>query len=721
MNWRKSRHEYYKKSNSARDNVASKQTVASVDKKNNASIAVDNPIRSQSEDTLGRDKSARSFADQVMLLDTSEGIVVGVLGAWGSGKTSFINLTRSCLRDYDIAVLDFNPWMFSGAEQLVEAFFIEISAQLKIRADLADIGKSLEDYGEAFSGLGWLPLIGSWIERGRATTKVLAELLQRRKQGVSTRRSKVHRVLASLDKPIIVVLDDIDRLTTQEIRDIFKLVRLTANFPNVIYLLAFDRFRVEEALGERGIPGRDYLEKILQIGIDLPIVPMKVLNSQIFKSISAVVEKIKDPGQFDEDVWPDVFLEIIRPLIRNMRDVRRYAAAIHGTIRELDGQISLVDVLALEAIRVFLPDVFGALHGAVDSLTSTSDSYGRRDDPPHLKQQIDTLIAVTKREEIVRSLIERIFPAAQRHVGGSHYGAEFRNQWLRERRVAHEEVLRLYLERVVGERLQFFLDAEKAWVYMADRDAFETFLRSLEPERLEDVVSSLEAYEDQFRSEHVVPTSVVLLNLLPELPEQQRTMFDLDPSLVVRRIVYRLVRVLENPQVIESKVREMLPQIPSLSSQLHLIKIVGYLKDAGHELISQNSSKALEREWRDRVRSASPEALASEKELFSILLFTKREVDENEPAFVVPESTGVTYALLRSARSEVRSQWTGSRTVRRSPRLEWDSLIEIYGGEATLHQRIEDLKASQPDGADDLLQLAEQYLNGWRPKDFNEA
>ena len=33
-------------------------------------------------------------------------------------------------------------------------------------------------------------------------------------------------------------------------------------------------------------------------------------------------------SRVDESVWPDVFFEIVRPLIGNMRDVRRYAAAI---------------------------------------------------------------------------------------------------------------------------------------------------------------------------------------------------------------------------------------------------------------------------------------------------------------------------------------------------------------------------------------------------------
>ena len=689
--------------------------------KSDVSVAADNPITRPEEDALGRAKPARSFAEQVLSLDSSEGVVVGVLGPWGSGKTSFVNLARGHLKDSGVTVLEFNPWMFSGADQLVQAFFVELSAQLKIRAGLAEIGKLLEDYGETFSGLGWLPLVGPWIERGRAATKVVSKILQRRKEGVGGRRSKVQEALALLEKPIVVVLDDIDRLTTSEIRDVFKLVRLTANFPNVIYLLAFDRLRVEEALGEQGIPGRDYLEKILQIGIDLPAVPADVLNSQIFKSIDATLAKIEDPGRFDQNAWPDVFMEIIRPLIRNMRDVRRYAAAIHGTVRDLGGQVALGDVLALEAIRIFLPDVFRSMHGAVDGLTSTSDGYGGHGDPPHLKQQIDGLIkAAGERGEVVRHLIRRLFPGGQRHVGGSHYGGDWKNRWLRERRVAHEEVLRLYLERVMGERLQAFADAEKAWARMTDRDALESYLRSLEIERLQDVISSLEAYEDQFGHEHVVPATVVLLNLLPALPERQRGMFDLDTRLVVGRVVYRLVRALKDPQAVESAVREILPQVPSLSSKLELITDVGYREGAGHKLVSEDSAKTLEKEWRAVVRAANADSLSSEKELLRTLILTKRDADPNEPALAIPESPSVTHALLRSARSEVRSQSMGSRAVRRSPRLAWDALLELYGDETILRQRIEALKASQPDQIGDLLELAEKYLGGWRPKDFGD-
>lgn len=713
---------FRRKDGDTKDNHASEPAQGGTPvSRNDGRIAADNPITNPEDDALGRAKPARSFAEQVLSLDATEGVVVGVLGPWGSGKTSFVNLAREHLKGFGVPILEFNPWMFSGADQLVQAFFVELSAQLKIRSGYAEIGKLLDEYGESFSGLGWLPLVGPWIERGRAATKIVAKILQRRKEGIGARRSKVRDKLKSLERPIVVVLDDIDRLTTSEIRDVFKLVRLTANFPNIIYLLAFDRLRVEHALGEQGIPGRDYLEKILQLGIDLPAIPADVLNSQIFRAIDAALAKFEDPGKFNQNAWPDVFMEIIRPLIKNMRDVRRYAAAIHGTVRDLDGQVALVDVLALEAIRVFLPDVFRNMHVAVDGLTTTSEGYGYRDDSSHLKEHIEGLIkAAGERGTVVRALIRRLFPGGERHVGGSHYGGEWKHQWLRERRVAHEEILRLYLERIVGERLQSFADGEKAWARMTDRHALETYLNSLDAGRLQDVIASLEAYEDQFGPEHVVPATVVLLNLLPTLPEREAGMFDLGAGLVVGRVVYRLVRALKDPAAVDSAVREILPQVSSLSSKLELVTDVGYREGAGHKLVSEAVAKSLEKEWRVAVRAASAETLAKEKELLRTLLLTKREADPDEPALAIPASLEVTHAVLRSARNEARSQSMGSRAIRRFPRLAWDALIELYGSEAKLRQYIEALKASPPDQIGDLLQLAEKYLGGWRPGDFDE-
>jgi hypothetical protein len=404
-----------------------------------------------------------------------------------------------------------------------------------------------------------------------------------------------------------------------------------------------------------------------------------------------------------------------------MRDVRRYSAAIHGTVLDLGEQVALVDVLALEAIRILHPDVFRNIHSAVDGLTNTSDVYRHRGDPPHLKEQIEAIInAAGDRGKVVRDLVQRLFPAGARHLGGSHYGGDSKNRWLRERRVAHEDVLRFYLERVMSERLQAFAHAENAWARMTDRTALESYLQSLPIERVQDVVSSLEAYEDQFGAEHVVPATIVLLNLLPNLPDRQRGMFDLDARLVVGRVVYRLLRGLKDLEAVEAAVREILPHVTSLSAKLEIITDVGYREDAGHKLVSESAAISLEKEWRSAVRASNPDQIARETELLRTFLLTKRDAKPDEPALTIPDSVAVTHALLKSARRERQSQSMSSRAVRRKPRLAWDALIEVCGNEIGLRQRIEALKASMPNNIDDLLELADKYLAGWRPEDFGD-
>jgi predicted KAP-like P-loop ATPase len=135
-------------------------------RQNRARIRADKPIRNTNDDTLGRAPAAQAFAKEILELDWSEGFVAGVLGAWGSGKTSFINLARDELEASAAAVVDFNPWMFSGAEQLLYSFFSEIAAQLRLRRTLSEAAETIEAYGSTFSTLSWLPLVGAWIARG---------------------------------------------------------------------------------------------------------------------------------------------------------------------------------------------------------------------------------------------------------------------------------------------------------------------------------------------------------------------------------------------------------------------------------------------------------------------------------------------------------------------------------------------------------------------------
>lgn len=683
------------------------------------SLPGDNPIQHAKDDALGRAAMASAFARQVLSLDATEGLVVGVLGPWGSGKTSFINMGRDDFAAADLKVIDFNPWMFSGAEQLVESFFTEIAAQLKMRPDLAQIGDDLADYGEAFAGFGWVPVAGPWIERVRGGAKALSKLLQQRREGTAKRREKLHKELAAVEHPIIVVLDDIDRLSTVEVRDVFKLVRLTASFPNIIYVVAFDRIRVEKALSDQGVPGRDYLEKILQVIVDLPAIPEEVLNRQIFDALNQAIAAAGDPEDVDGAVWPDVFMEIVRPLLRNMRDVRRYAGAVQGTVETLGGQVALADLLAIEAIRLFLPDVFAQLGASVEGLCTPSEPLGgRMQAAPEPKESVDRLLELAgDQADVVKALIQRLFPFAQRHIGGTNYGLDWTSRFLRDRRVAHESILRLYLERVAGEHLTNFYEAKRAWEAMADRDAFDGLLRAAAPERQEEVIAALEAYEDEYTPEQVVPGAIGLSNLRPDLPERPHGMTSFGTRTVVNRVTYRLLRSLDDKNQVEAAMREILPEVTTLSAKWELISQVGYREGAGHKLASEDAAAAFEADWRAEVRTASAEDLAKDHDLVRVLVFAKREAKEGEGTLAIPTDPQVTLALLKGAKSEAQSQYLGTRSVQREHRLSWDTLVDLYGDEGTLLAQVEALKESEVQVGADLLELVDKYIGGWRHED----
>lgn len=507
-------------------------------------------------DVLERAPMAEAFAWRILSLDCTQGLVVGVLGPWGSGKTTFVNYARPALRAGSWAVIDFNPWMFSGAEALVDSFFIELSAELRLKKPLAQIGRDLASYCESFAGLGWLPVIGAWVERGRGGAKVVKGILERRSEGSSARRRRLEAELAKLKVPIVVVLDDIDRLSTEEIREIFKLIRLTASFPNVLYLVAFDRPRVERALSGNGIEGRDYLEKILQAAVDLPILPAGTLTSQAAVAVEAAIAG-SEVRKLDQELWTNLMIEVISPLLSNMRDVRRYGTAVFLTVDALGSEIALADLLAIEAVRVFMPDLYAELPGCAEALCTPGERGTSPEERAADKKKVEALIAAAGegREEVAKAMIRLLFPFGRRHIENYAFGPEFEAESIRERRLGHSSVLSLYLERVAGASLAGQAVAEAAWERITDATALEAFLRAVPEERREEAITALEAYQDEFTADMVVPAATALLNVGDDLPRRSRGMLGLDVSLLVGRVVVRLLRVLSGPQQVAEAVK----------------------------------------------------------------------------------------------------------------------------------------------------------------------
>ena len=126
----------------------------------------DRPIERREQDRLGRRSFAEAIAQQVHAVPAEQGFTIAVVGEWGSGKTSVLNMVAEALEEggSDTAVLRFNPWLFSSADDLVARFFGELSAQLGQDrfGKWKDVARLLSQLGQSLSPLS--PVAGtSWV------------------------------------------------------------------------------------------------------------------------------------------------------------------------------------------------------------------------------------------------------------------------------------------------------------------------------------------------------------------------------------------------------------------------------------------------------------------------------------------------------------------------------------------------------------------------------
>lgn len=201
----------------------------------------DDPVDGSPEapDLLGRHDYAGHLAK---LLDAvraqSESSVMALVGSWGSGKSSVLAMairelqTTSGSNGWLIA--EFNPWMQSDLESLLAGFFAELREALPKDRKWKETRKKIGEFGKSVSPLGKLgSLVGV---DGSEIAKAMSTLIGGDTSATATKK-KAEEALRELRRPILMVVDDLDRLTPHELLLVFKLVRLVGRLPNVYYLL----------------------------------------------------------------------------------------------------------------------------------------------------------------------------------------------------------------------------------------------------------------------------------------------------------------------------------------------------------------------------------------------------------------------------------------------------------------------------------------------------
>ena len=683
----------------------------------------DHPIERRDQDRLERREFAESIADQILSIPAERGFTVAVAGPWGSGKTSVLNMVRETLeaKGDRIVVLQFNPWLFSGAEDLLLRFFSELSAQLrqsKVEA-IKRVAKALAELGDAAAPLIPLPWLG-------LITRVAATIAKKwtKPKSLLSQRDVLDNALAESDSRILVIIDDIDRLERDETREIMRLVRLTSDLPNLIFLLAFDRDHVANSLAEDEAEGRAYLEKIVQQTHDTPSIRQGVLQKVFLEEFEEIVV---DRGLVppEQPVWAPVFFDVINPLLHSLRDVKRLIYSLPVMLDAVSDEVALQDILGLEAIRVLRPQVFEAIRANAAHLVGTRGT---------LRRDMLRVGAVEESRDAIRKMIEDakneakwlqrvvgiLFPSARGVLEGGSGGSASHDSLRAQRRVGNEEVLRIYLQAGLSEGTVPSREVRELVDSLPDEERLESQFESSSDERLQALIERLADFGNEF-VEDSVPTAVpVLVNQLGRLSHHAPHMLGVSPRSTARVVILRLLRSVKDTATLESQMDAMLSKINSLSGRYSLLGQVGHREQVERQLISRQQSIEIEEVLKAQLEAATAEQLAAEPDLAEMTTRAMHWLDGEEKARLAAglrEHLASDEFVMNLLRTSVNTAFLNGRLERR---LFWKELIEDYGDgfPDAVRRLIHSLDGQErSDEGREAVDLAQRYLDGWRPQE----
>jgi predicted KAP-like P-loop ATPase len=471
----------------------------------------DAPKERLEEDAFGRGPLVRLVKAEALASRGRRGFVIAVCGPWGSGKSSIANFVREQIGE-ETTVFTFNPWLFSGTHDLVERFFAELARELASdkHENWALARKAGADAG-ALSGLARLvPGVGGPLAAILSGVGQLAAV----DAGPSLveRRDELAAELQKLRRPIVVILDDLDRLVDEEIREIVRLVKLVGDLPNLSYVLLFDRGRVEDALGApetnealRRERGRGYLEKIVQSRHDLPPTRAAARDHHIKKELGrALAEAAPSDLKLSEREWEQLLAGGLRDLVVTPRDVVRLAIALPAAVELHRDELALRDLVVLEALRVFEPDVHASLLSLRDVLippwhAEIGDVEARKQRD---RDRANKVLASTRRPEAVRRLLGELFPAGAPALGiaESRRGGDVKDE--RQRRVAVPSVFANYVHAALDAGVLPTREITRLVAQLDDLESLRSELRALSANELNDFVDRL-PYFVQEVTDHV--------------------------------------------------------------------------------------------------------------------------------------------------------------------------------------------------------------------------
>ena len=357
-------------------------------------IIRDWPIEGKSEDILDLAEEAKKIAGEVLSLDKSKTWSLAITAQWGAGKTSFLNLIKENFSDNDFEIVYFNPRDSRSYQTIQEDFFGLITCVLsKYDSGCSSV---MKDY------MSSLQLIDN---RG-VIEKVVSFYRIWDKEDL---KDKLKKSFAHINRKILVLIDDFDRLSKEEILEVLKLIDSNAAFANLVFLTAYDKDQVNKALGESNNTGDAcFVDKFFNLEFVIPSRPYSYITNYISDKLCSKLDAKAHEASSIKKTLKDVE-NILKEYLPTLRDAKRFINQFHLDYRLVRGDVKLYEYVLVQLIKYRYHDEYTKLFRK-QYIETGGFFYSRQ--LYYLKKDIDE-------ECKIKSLLVKLFPKQDERSGYS--------------------------------------------------------------------------------------------------------------------------------------------------------------------------------------------------------------------------------------------------------------------------------------------------------------
>jgi hypothetical protein len=324
-------------------------------------------------------KAQNILAKEILLciqndLDSRGAIVYSLEGKWGTGKTSFLNLIKRKLTDTKLVYKEYKVWLQDSESNIRDDFF-------KFLAEIAQDQISTQTANKILNYANSLKQLDNKL------VNFLMSLFDRKPD--QARYEEIEEDLKHSEKHILIVIDDLDRLNREEILEVLKIVRSSASFPYLAFLLLYDRSYINKIIGNE-----KYLEKIVNCEFKLPSYSLEKVTYELMNNFTGNFSNASLELDFDVDHQKILSLIrqnhfIINSILRTIRDQKRFFKSLRlkyllffktKSYKKENNTIIAWTLFLLELIQYESPEIFQKIKNRdPDYLTNNSSCIFRTD------------------------------------------------------------------------------------------------------------------------------------------------------------------------------------------------------------------------------------------------------------------------------------------------------------------------------------------------------